>query len=386
MAERKKSWQRVKLGDVVTNSTAATKDYEADGFSRYIIGKHIPEDGRISEWSPVGDGDFGSRIRTIVRAGDVICTTRGPKLRVAVATFDCLSAHTNFILRPLDEGVILPSLVEAVARSEGFQDHLRRNFRGSTNLFVNWSDAARYEFSLPPLDEQRRMAAVLDAARETTEAVQHTARAALQVRRSLQKGYFLDAHDEANTTVGQIADVRNGTTPRRGRDEYWGGDVAWLPTGKVNERKITAADEFITEKALSECSLDLIPASSTLIAMIGQGKTRGMAAFLSFEATINQNFAAVVPGNEVEPEFLFYQLEAKYQLLRLWSQGTNQQALNCRLVSAFPFWVPSVQRQREIVDVLRTADLAHEQAEGRATMAWEALGMIRESILAGGPS
>lgn len=104
MAERKKSWQRVKLGDVVTDSTAATKDYEADGFSRYIIGKHIPEDGRISEWSPVGDGDFGSRIRTIVRAGDVICTTRGPKLRVAVATFDCLSAHTNFILRPLDEG------------------------------------------------------------------------------------------------------------------------------------------------------------------------------------------------------------------------------------------------------------------------------------------
>lgn len=73
----KPGWKWVKFADVIINSTKATKDYEADGFTRYIIGKHIPQDGRITEWNPVGDGEFGLRIRTKVSAGDVICTTRG---------------------------------------------------------------------------------------------------------------------------------------------------------------------------------------------------------------------------------------------------------------------------------------------------------------------
>ena len=162
MGEVKSRWKRVKLGQAVINSSAATKDHEADGFTRYIIGKHIPEDGgHINSWNPVGDAEFGSRIRTMVRKGDVICTTRGPKLKVAVADFDCLSAHTNFILRPKDPSAILPGILEAIVRSDGFQDHLRKHFRGSTNLFVNWSDAAEYEFALPPLDEQQRIAGLL---------------------------------------------------------------------------------------------------------------------------------------------------------------------------------------------------------------------------------
>lgn len=162
MAKHKPGWRRVKLGQVALNTTAATKDPVGEGYERYIIGKHIPEDGSpIKTWNPVGDAEFGSRIRTMFRVGDVICTTRGPKLKVAVPQFDGLSAHTNFILRTRDPEVLLQGVLEATVRSDGFQDHLRKHFRGSTNLFVNWSDAAEYEFALPPLEEQRRMAALL---------------------------------------------------------------------------------------------------------------------------------------------------------------------------------------------------------------------------------
>jgi type I restriction enzyme, S subunit len=170
MANPRASWKRVKLGDVAINSTAATKDYASDGYTRYIIGKHIPEHGRVTTWNPVGDAEFGSRIRTMVQEGDVICTTRGPKLKVAVADFDCLSAHTNFILRPKAPTTLCPAILEAVIRSDGFQDHLRKHFRGSTNLFVNWSDAAQYQFALPPLEEQRRLVEVLGAAAKLRES------------------------------------------------------------------------------------------------------------------------------------------------------------------------------------------------------------------------
>jgi type I restriction enzyme, S subunit len=162
MTELSRCTQRVKFGDVAINSTTVSADPEAEGFERYIIGKHIPADAdRIETWGPVGDSDFGPRIRTIFQPGDVICTTRGPKLKVARVDFKGLGAHTNFYLRTADPEVLLQPYLEAVVRSNGFQQHLVNNFRGSVNLFVNWSDAAKYEFALPPLEEQRRIAEVL---------------------------------------------------------------------------------------------------------------------------------------------------------------------------------------------------------------------------------
>lgn len=168
----KAGWTRTTLGQVAINSTVATTEPKLDGFVRYIIGKHIPGDGqKINTWNEVGDGEFGSRIRTIIKEGDIVCTTRGPNLRVGIAAFDCLSAHTNFILRTSDPNLLMQEYLQGVICSEQFQDHLRRNFRGSTNLFVNWSDAATFEFQLPPIQEQARLVEALSAYRNAEEAL-----------------------------------------------------------------------------------------------------------------------------------------------------------------------------------------------------------------------
>lgn len=179
MGDLKPGWRRVKLGEVALNSTQVSRDPFGEGFTRYIIGKHIPADGgRITTWNPVGDAEFGSRIRTIFRPGDVICTTRGPYLKVAVPDFEGLSAHTNFILRTRGADVLLQPILEAVVRSDGFQEHLRKHFRGSTNLFVNWSDAAEYELALPPPKRQQEIAVALNESTAALESSQGVARAA----------------------------------------------------------------------------------------------------------------------------------------------------------------------------------------------------------------
>ena len=165
--------------------------------------------------------------------------------------------------------------------------------------------------------------------------------------------------------IGQFAAVRNGTTPRRNREDYWGGGVPWLPTGRVNDRRIAAADQFITATALAECSLSLIPPGATLVAMVGEGQTRGKAAFLELEACINQNFGAVIPDSSVDPVFLFFLLESHYEGLRHWSQGTNQHALNCRLIASYRVRIPSLERQRTIATVLTEADSAANSAATR---------------------
>ncbi len=383
MGELKSGWRRVGFGQVVRLNKDKSKDPEADGLERYVGLEHIdPGDLRVRSWGDVAEGTtFTNRFRP----GQILFgKRRAYQRKVAVADFEGVCSGDIYVLEPKDTSVLHPGLLPFICETDAFFNHAVGTSAGSLSPRTNWKSLANYQFDLPPFEEQQRIVRLLESSRTVADAFQDTVEAALQVRQSLQKLYFLEAHEEANTTVGAVASVRNGTTPRRSRPEYWGGDVPWLPTGKVNDRKIEAADELITQRALQECSLDVIPQGSTLIAMIGQGKTRGMAARLMFDATINQNFAAVVPGTDVDPSFLFYQLEAKYELLRLWSQGTNQQALNCSFVSAFPFWEPSIRVQQEIVEVLAQADSAHESAGARAATARGALRLLAERALAGG--
>lgn len=182
-------------------------------------------------------------------------------------------------------------------------------------------------------------------------------------------------------TIGDVAEVKNGTTPSRSCPDYWNGTIPWLPTGKVNERFILSSDEFITEQALAKCSLGIIPAGSTLIAMIGQGQTRGKAARLEINSCINQNFGAVIPGSGVDSLYLFYQLDANYEQLRGWSHGTNQHALNCALIKSFRVRMPTLERQSEIAKELHATELAVLNAERREEKSASFLKSLREVSL-----
>ena len=130
--------------------------------------------------------------------------------------------------------------------------------------------------------------------------------------------------------IGYLTNIENGTTPFREQDKFWTeGTIPWLTTGKVHDRIIYQADEFITEYALRLCSLHILPVGTVLVAMIGQGLTRGKVAYLAFQATINQNFGAILPCSSFDSKYLFHYLDFNYEYVRGSSQGSNQQALNC---------------------------------------------------------
>ena len=99
----------------------------------------------------------------------------------------------------------------------------------------------------------------------------------------------------------------------------------------------------------------MFPKGSVLVAMIGQGKTRGAAALLEIDASINQNFACVLP-RKIDNQYLFYALDFSYEKLRRSSHGSNQEALNCGLVSNFPVPLPPPAIQKEVSARLRACD------------------------------
>ncbi|EPI5388439.1 TPA: restriction endonuclease subunit S [Pseudomonas aeruginosa] len=155
--------------------------------------------------------------------------------------------------------------------------------------------------------------------------------------------------------LGHFASVENGSTPSRENPDFWeNGTVPWLGSGEVNQVQVTEATELITELALQTCSLRLLPKETVVVGMVGQGKTRGLAAILKIDAAINQNLAAICSGPRLKPMFMLFFFGAAYTWIRESGRGSNQAALNCELLSEIRLALPPMNEQEEIVRHLVT--------------------------------
>ena len=171
---------------------------------------------------------------------------------------------------------------------------------------------------------------------------------------------------------GDYAQTTSGSTPARGKKDYWQpAEIPWVKTAEVTFRSITSAEESISKIALAECSLTLLPPNTVLVAMYGQGKTRGQSAILEISATINQACFAILPNETWVPEFLHLWLTANYQNLRGLSEGRggNQANLNGALLNALKVPAPNKTIQRQIAARLKAqlaeVDKARQAAEAQ---------------------
>jgi type I restriction enzyme, S subunit len=153
-----------------------------------------------------------------------------------------------------------------------------------------------------------------------------------------------------NIVVQDFSDVRLGSTPSRSEPKYWGGDIAWVSSGEVANKIILDTTEKITWEGFQNSSTSIIPARSLLIAIIGQGKTRGQSALLGIDACTNQNVAALVFNeNFIIPEYVWLWAKSKYETHRGGGRGGAQPALNGKIVRSFRFPLPPTKEQHRIV-------------------------------------
>jgi len=153
--------------------------------------------------------------------------------------------------------------------------------------------------------------------------------------------------------IRNIATVGNGSTPKRDNEDYWSeGETPWLNSGSVNSPRIVDASDYVTPLAIKECHLPTVRAGSTVVALTGQGKTRGRAAFAEFETTINQHLAYIsVVGEKVSDEYLWVALTGFYSVFRYISdgEGSTKGALTCEELNKFRLPIPPPEEQAQIV-------------------------------------
>lgn len=183
--------------------------------------------------------------------------------------------------------------------------------------------------------------------------------------------------------IGAIGIVTNGSTPSRKEPAFWNGDIPWVSSGEVSNNIIEATNECITEEGYNNSSVKKLPIGTVLIAMIGEGKTRGQTSVLNIEATTNQNIAAIVINHgHVEPKFLWYWLQKEYKNNRTAGNGSGPQALNCQRVRELPFILPTLTEQQEIVRILDSILEKESRAKEAAQTVLNQIALLKKSILA----
>lgn len=169
--------------------------------------------------------------------------------------------------------------------------------------------------------------------------------------------------------IGHLAKVGNGSTPLRSNRVFWAEDgYPWLNSSCVNQGYITKADQYVTDVALHECHLPRVAPGSVLVAITGQGKTRGKAAMLVVEATINQHMAYITPHNDASSsEYLHLFMIGAYTQLRAISDdsGSTKGALTCEDLKRFRVLMPPREEQSRIVTALKKSISEIEAALAR---------------------
>lgn len=158
--------------------------------------------------------------------------------------------------------------------------------------------------------------------------------------------------------IGDMTDVSAGGTPSTHNDKYWNPpEVPWMSSGEVHSRRIYTTEKKISLVGLKNSSAKIFPKKSIVMALAGQGKTRGSVAVLESETTTNQSLAAIYPNQDFETDFLFHNLDWRYKELRSLSSGEGGRGgLNLAIIKSIQVALPPLTEQKKISNILNSVD------------------------------
>lgn len=362
MASRAKhDWPMVRLGDVC----------------HLKYGKALKKEERVAGEFPVfgSAGSVGSHVEANFVGPVSVVGRKGSAGFVEWSSGNCWIIDTAFGVFPKSEEQVDSRWLYWLLKDL----RLGRLQKHAAVPGISKADVVEEKFLLPPLDEQRRIAAILDEVRDSLHALQQQIQVLLRLP-SLLLGELFKFSEKRR--LDEIAMVGTGATPSRKNVAFYQGDIPWVKTTEVKGTIITETEEKISVGALESSTCKLNRAGSSVVAMYGQGATRGRAGYLGIEAATNQACAVVTPIDPIDDYFVYQCLLNSYEEIRGLGRGGTQPNLNLSLVRSFQIPYPSAELRGKISKDLcsienvvrklrRRRDLLNELLESLSTRAFQ---------------
>ena len=338
-------WEIAHLGELMTQRTDFTPIDRASTYP--VVGVQRSGWGLIDR-EPLGghESKFSKLMR--LEAGNMVYRTitafEAPSAVVDAVHAGCFVTLQTFPVFRLDESRLLPGFMRLMTTWPVFHNAMSERCTGTVLRRKTLAVGAfkSIPIPLPPVPEQRRIVDMIGSVDDAIQAVEDGL--AHSTYRTALAG-LLSVFEPV--PLGDVViQARSGGTPSRTRDDFYGGNIPWLKSGEVENDRITPASEFITQAGLKESSAWVVPPGSTVVAMYGQGDTKGRAGYLSAPVATNQAVLALVGDPElVDSRFLLHALRSRTESLRSRAVGAAQPNLSKGLILTEPIPLPDLDEQ-----------------------------------------
>ena len=332
-------------------------------------GKSLPSQNRIvGKYNVYGsNGKVGTHIDFLVKGPGIIVGRKGSVGEIVFSEKNFWPIDTTYyVVNKNHDWKFLFYFFQTLGLTE-LNSH-------STIPGLNRENVYEIKVVLPSISEQKHIALALD---HVSLGIKHNDQAiekSQELKRAAMRELFtrgLRGEAQKETEVGLVPknwdvehivnnfSVFSGGTPSRGVATYWnGGTIPWVKTTEVNYSIIYETEECITQTGLENSAAKKFPVGTLLLAMYGQGITRGKVGILGIEAACNQACAAIQPkNNKINIKYLYYFLTAQYESIRQLAHGGQQQNLNLNIVRSLAVPFPNNKdEQREIAGILESID------------------------------
>ena len=385
----KKDWTIKKLSEVCTKITDGShnppKGVDSSEFLM-LSSKNIFDDS-IDYEDPrfLTQKDFViENKRTNIATRDVLLTIVGTIGRVAVVPED----HHRFtlqrsvaVLRPrkdiIDSRFLMFSL-------QNLLKELTDEAKGVAQKGIYLNQLNQFEIPAPSLPEQKRIVAILDEAFSAIAKAKGNAEQNLKNAKELFESYLQSVFenkgdDWEEKPLGEIAYVKSGGTPSRGKNEYWEGDIPWYSSGELNDIYTIEPERNINSLAIENSNAKLFPKGSLLIGMYDTAALK--MSILDRNATFNQAVAGVKPNNNIDLEFVLHYINFKKQELLSLRRGVRQKNLSLEKIKNITIAFPSLKIQKLIVTQLNSLSSETKKLESIYQQKISDLDELKKTIL-----
>lgn len=369
MVEWKKIKELFETRNGYTPSTSNTQFWE-DGTIPWFKMEDIRDNGRILSDSNLHITPSAIKGKGLFKANSIILATSATIGEHALITVEHLSNQrfTNFYpkkdyLSKVDMKFVFYYMFIV---DEWCKQHINHGGFAS----VDMSGLYSLSFPIPSLAEQERIVGILDT---FTASIDNLKEQIAQRRKQYEhyRDQLLDIEGKPGVemkTLGEIGKCIAGATPSTKERSYWdNGTIPWMSSGEVHQGVVTHTASFITQKGYDNASTKMLPICTVVIALAGQGKTRGTVAITAIELCTNQSLCGVViDDDKILNKYVFFYLKTRYNDLRRVSSGDGTRGgLNLKMIGAYPIPIPPLSEQQRIVSILDTfeASIANLEAQ-----------------------
>ena len=340
----------VKLGDIAIEAKSSNK---GDKTGIRIVGlEHLtPSNVTLSSWSEDTENTFTKEFSK----GDVLFGRRRAYLKkAAVAPFDGICSGDITVIRAIEDKVD-PDLLPFIIQNDFLFDFAVGKSAGSLSPRVKWTHLKEFAIELPLMPEQSKLAETLWSINETKNAYEDL----INKTDELVKSQFIEMFGDIENNqkgypikqIDEFSDLFAGATPSTKVSAYWkNGTIPWMSSGEVHMGRVTSTEKKISQLGYDKCSTKMVPLHTVVIALAGQGKTRGTVAVTEIELCTNQSLCAMVTDETVLSDYLYHNLRNRYEEIRnMCAIADGRGGLNLKIVGSIKVIVPSIEEQQQFV-------------------------------------